>query len=143
MALTRSPLAGKHEPDISSAAVVGAGTRVRGRVTGDGDLTVLGHLEGEVHLRGELVVGEGGQVVSDIEASALRVAGSVEGDVHVSGDVLILAGAKVRGDMHGASVALEEGADLDGRLDCEFKLPAELEEGAGNSRVSNASTGRR
>jgi cytoskeletal protein CcmA (bactofilin family) len=77
-------------------------------------------------VRGELFIGEGARVVSDIDAGALRVAGTLEGDVSVTGDVAILAGAKVRGDVHGASVTLEEGADFDGRLDCEFDLPSDL-----------------
>jgi len=126
MAQTRSPSPAMRRAADPSEAVLGAGTRVRGRVTGEGDLTVLGQLEGEVHLRGELFIGEGGQVVSDIDADALRVAGSLEGDVNVAGDVTILAGARVRGDVRGASVSLEEGADLTGRLDCEFSLPREL-----------------
>lgn len=130
MALTRSPSsASKHDAALRSGpAVIGAGTRIRGRVTGDGDVTVLGQIEGELRVRGELFIGEGGRVVSDIDASALRIAGSLEGDVSVTGDVTILAGAKVRGDLHGARISVEEGADLDGRLDSEFDLPGELDE---------------
>jgi len=117
----------------ASPAVIGAGTRVRGRLTGDGDVEILGHLEGGVQLRGELFIGEGGRVVSDIDAGSLRVAGTLEGDVSVTGDVEILAGAKVRGDVRGASVSLEEGADLDGKLDCDFQLPSELADHAGHT----------
>jgi cytoskeletal protein CcmA (bactofilin family) len=110
----------------STPAVLGAGTRVRGRLTGDGEVTVLGHVEGEVHLRGALFVGEGGEVAADVDADALRVAGTVTGDVNVSGDVTILSGAKVRGDVRGGSIVLHEGGELDGRIDCEFTLPSEL-----------------
>jgi cytoskeletal protein CcmA (bactofilin family) len=130
MAQTRSTSSvSRHDAAHSTPAVIGAGTRVRGRLTGDGDVTVLGHVEGEVRLRGELFIAAGGHVVSDIDADALRVAGALEGDVAVTGDVTILAGAKVRGDVRGASVTLDEGGELDGRLDCEFSLPREL--GAG------------
>jgi cytoskeletal protein CcmA (bactofilin family) len=142
MVLTRSTSpASRHDAAPSTQAVLGSGTRVRGRVTGDGDLTVLGQLEGEVHLRGELCIAEGARVVSDIDAAALRVAGALEGDVHVSGDVAVLAGAHVRGDLHGASVSLEEGADFDGRLDCEFTLPADL--GTGEGGLSDGPKARR
>ncbi len=135
MVLTRSTsVASRHDAARSTQAVLGSGTRVRGRLTGDGNLKVLGQLEGEIHLRGELYIGEGARVVSDVEAAALRVAGALEGDVHVSGDVAILAGANVRGDIHGASVSLEEGADFDGRLDCEFTLPRELGAGEGDPK---------
>jgi cytoskeletal protein CcmA (bactofilin family) len=106
--------------------VIGAGTRIRGRVTGEGDITIAGRVEGEVHLRGELFVAEGGQVVSDIDADALRVAGDVEGNIQVTGEVTILAGARVRGDVRSGSVSLDEGASFDGRLDCDVRLPREL-----------------
>jgi cytoskeletal protein CcmA (bactofilin family) len=133
MAQTRLPSnASRHDAGHGSPAVIAAGTRVRGRVHGTGDLTVRGDVEGELHLRGELVIAEGGRVVSDVDADALRVSGELEGNVRVAGDVSILAGAKVRGDVQGASVSLEEGADLDGRLDSEFTLPRELLTGAGS-----------
>jgi cytoskeletal protein CcmA (bactofilin family) len=136
MAQTRSASSTtKHGAGNATPAVIGAGTRVRGRLTGDGDVTILGHLEGGVQVRGELFIGEGGRVVSDVDAGALRVAGVLEGDVSVTGDVEILAGAKVRGDLRGAHVSLEEGADLEGRLDCEFQLPSELEAGGTSAKA--------
>jgi cytoskeletal protein CcmA (bactofilin family) len=117
----------------SSPAVIGAGARVRGKVSGEGDLTIEGQVEGEVVVRGQLFIAEGGRVVSDIDAAGLRVAGTLEGDVSVTGEVHILAGARVRGDLHGSSISLEEGAELDGSLDCEFSLPSELESGGGRA----------
>ncbi len=127
MAQTRTPSpATRHEAGHGTSTVITAGTRIRGRVNGTGDLTVRGDVEGELHLRGQLVIAEGGRVVSDIDADGLRVSGELEGNVRVSGDVMIHAGAKVRGDLAGASVTLEEGADLDGRLDSDFTLPREL-----------------
>jgi len=129
MAQARTPSpANRQAAARTTQAVIGAGTRVRGRVTGDGDLTVLGQLEGEVSVRGELFIEKGGRVTSDIDAGALRVAGTLDGDVHVTGDVTLLAGSNVSGDLHGARVSLEEGAVLDGRLDSEFDLPSELGE---------------
>ena len=126
MAQTRSPSPANRPGRTAGEAVIGAGTRIRGRVTGEGDITVAGRVEGEVHLRGELFVAEGGQVVSDIDADALRVAGDVEGNIQVTGDVTILAGARVRGDVRSASMSLDEGASFDGRLDSDVRLPREL-----------------
>jgi cytoskeletal protein CcmA (bactofilin family) len=131
MAVARSTTtAGRHGANPAS---LGAGTRVRGRVTGDGDLVIHGRVEGEVRLSGALFIAEGASVVSDIDASELKVAGTLEGDVNVRGDVVILAGAKVRGDLKGASVSLEEGADFTGQLDSDFSLPSELTRGGSES----------
>jgi cytoskeletal protein CcmA (bactofilin family) len=126
---TRTPMAQARTSAASThgEARIGGGTRVRGRVSGDGNLVIEGHVEGEIAVRGDLLIDQGGSVVSDIDAQAVVVAGSLEGDVSATGTVAVRAGARVRGDLRGSEVTLEEGAEFTGRLDCEFDLPAELE----------------
>jgi cytoskeletal protein CcmA (bactofilin family) len=111
----------------AGGARIGSGARVRGRIHGDGDLVVEGRVEGDLAIRGELTIAEGGSVASEnIEAHSVVVAGGLEGDLAASGTVRLVAGAQVRGNLKGSSVAIEEGARFSGRLDCEFELPAEL-----------------
>lgn len=99
-------------------AVIGRSTRVRGRVSGDGDLRIEGHLEGDVNVKG-----------------ACTVAGEIEGDIRVEGGTVHLeAGSKVRGDITGESVSMEEGAEYVGNLNAEFELPAELGGATGGRR---------
>lgn len=120
----------------SGEAVIGPGTRVRGRITGDGDLVIEGTVEGDVSVRGDLVVAQGGRATSTVEAQSVTLRGELDGDVRATGMVRIEAGARVRGDVQGESVALEEGAEFVGRLDASFELPAELSgaTGAGGRR---------
>jgi cytoskeletal protein CcmA (bactofilin family) len=102
-------------------AVIGRSTRVRGRVSGDGDLRVEGHVEGDISLKGACVV-----------------SGEVEGDIRVDGGSVHLEnGAKVRGDIYpgsGESVSMDEGAEYVGNLNAEFELPAELGGASGGRR---------
>ncbi len=124
----------------SREAVIGRSAKVRGRITGEGDLTVLGQVEGEINLKGDLVIGEGGSIqagTSGVDANTVTVSGTLEGDVHARGMIRIESGAHVRGDMHGASVSIEEGASYTGRLDAQFDLPPELS-GEGTSRTGTA-----
>lgn len=107
-------------------AVIGPATRVRGRITGDGDLVVEGQVEGDISVRGSLTIGEGASATSNVDAQDVVIAGTLEGDVSARGPVRIAAGAHVKGDMKGESVSLEEGAQFAGRLDCDFELPPEL-----------------
>ena len=115
-------------------AVIGRSTRVRGRVTGDGDLIVEGTIEGDITVRGDLVIAEGGRATSSVEAQAVTLRGELDGDVKASGVVRIEAGARVRGDVSGESFSLEEGAEFVGRLDASFDLPPELSGGGGARR---------
>lgn len=119
---------------VGREAVIGRTTRVRGRVSGDGDLMVEGSVEGDISLQGDLVVGEGARAASNVDAGAVTVRGELEGDVNARGVVRIESSAKVRGDMHGESIAIEEGAEYQGRLDAKFELPAELGGSGGGKR---------
>jgi cytoskeletal protein CcmA (bactofilin family) len=83
-----------------------------------------------------LVVGEGASVVSNVEAASVTISGSLDGDVTARGPVKIASGAKVRGNMQGEHVAIEDGAEFAGRLDCEFELPSELTGGSGSRKRS-------
>jgi cytoskeletal protein CcmA (bactofilin family) len=110
------------------AGRIGSGTRVRGRIAGDGDLTVEGEVEGDITLGGALTIADGAKVVADvIEAQTVTIAGALEGSVTATGPVRAVAGARVRGNLKGSAVAIDEGAHFTGRLECEFDLPPELE----------------
>lgn len=113
-------------------AVIGRTTRVRGRVSGDGDLVVEGTIDGDVTVSGDVTVGESATLSSNVDANAVTVRGAVEGDVRARGAIRIEAGARVRGDVSGGSFALDEGAEFAGRIDLQFDLPPEL--GGGSSR---------
>ena len=110
----------------NSEARIGGGTKIRGRIAGDGDLVVEGEVEGDISVGGSLNVASGAKVTSDVEAKDATIAGALEGSVTASGPVRVVAGSRVRGNLKGSTVSIEEGAHFAGRLECEFDLPAEL-----------------
>ncbi len=127
---------------VGREARIGSGARVRGRIHGDGDLTVDGHVAGDIVIQGQLTISEGGSVEAEsVEAESLTIGGSLEGDVRVSGQVRVLAGSKMTGNVRGGGIAIDDGAEFAGRIDCEFSLPAELESGGSASSSSSGSTG--
>jgi cytoskeletal protein CcmA (bactofilin family) len=129
MAQARATIRG----DNAREARIGSGARIRGRVHGEGDLVIEGHVEGEVAIRGDLTIAEGATVTSKaVEAHAMTIAGTFEGDVAATGPIRVATGALVRGNLRGTAVSIEDGARYSGRLDCEFDLPPEL---GGTSRA--------
>ncbi len=126
MAQVRTPSRSQGARD-GSDALIGSAARVRGRIQGDGDLVIEGHVEGNVTLRGDLTIAEGATVASEtVTAHAVHIAGTLEGNLTASGSVHLAAGARVRGDVLGNAVAIDDGAHFSGRLECEFELPPEL-----------------
>jgi cytoskeletal protein CcmA (bactofilin family) len=123
-AASRSTTSG---PAETAESTLGRGARVRGRITGDGDLRVEGHVEGDVRISGQLSLEEGASVTGDVDASVVVIGGALTGDVTSRGAVTVRATAQVQGNLGGAEVSLEEGASFHGRIEAEFDMPAELE----------------
>jgi len=116
-----------HGPAEAAESTLGRGARVRGRISGEGDLRVEGHIEGDVRVSGQLALEEGASITGDIEAAAVVIGGLLTGDVASRGAVTVRATAKVEGNLGGAEVSLEEGASFHGRIEAEFDMPVELE----------------
>jgi cytoskeletal protein CcmA (bactofilin family) len=134
MAQTRTTARGLDATGANDARI-GSSARVRGRIEGDGDLLVEGHVEGNVTLRGDLTIADGGTVSGEsVSAHAVVVAGTLEADVAASGPVRLAESARVTGDITGSAVTIDDGARFTGRLDVEFELPPELG-GAGEARA--------
>jgi cytoskeletal protein CcmA (bactofilin family) len=118
----------------TNGSVLGHGTRVRGRIQGDGDLRVEGAIEGDVNVSGELLIDEGAEVQGNVDAAVVTIGGALTGNVASRGGVVVRASAKVSGNLGSPEVSLEEGAEFSGRIDADFELPAELLEGLSGAR---------
>jgi cytoskeletal protein CcmA (bactofilin family) len=109
-------------------STIGSGARIRGRVTGDGDLVVAGHVEGDILVRGDVTIADGASCTSNVEGHEVTVAGTLSGDISASGAVTIGSSARFRGNVRGGAIAIEDGASFAGRIDCDFELPDGLGE---------------
>lgn len=118
-------------------SVLGPGIRWQGKFSGTGGVRIDGTFEGEITVRGIVVIGVDGRVVCDqIRATTVVVSGALEGDV-LAQRVEITATGRVYGDVTTVSFSTEEGAFLRGKITMEDELelglpqadePVELEE---------------
>jgi cytoskeletal protein CcmA (bactofilin family) len=101
---------------MSHSSVIGAGTTVHGSVTGDGSLEILGRVEGDVVMGGDVSVGDSGAVRGNISAAKISVQGAVQGDLRGSEAVLLERGARVVGDLSAPRIGIGNGALVRGSV---------------------------
>jgi cytoskeletal protein CcmA (bactofilin family) len=103
-------------------SVLGPGIAWRGQITGTGGVRVDGAFDGEIALRGLVVIGPQGRVTCEhIRAVAVIVSGSVKGSITAQ-RVEITRTGRVWGDVVTTSFSTEDGAFLRGQIRMEDQL---------------------
>jgi cytoskeletal protein CcmA (bactofilin family) len=103
-------------------SVLSAGLAWQGNVSGMGGLRIEGAFDGDIMLRGLVVIGEQGRVTCEqLQAVTLIVAGSVRGNI-IAERVEISRSGRVWGDVVTSSFSAEEGAFLRGKITMEDEL---------------------
>jgi cytoskeletal protein CcmA (bactofilin family) len=109
-------------PTERITSVLGTGVIWNGALSGTGGVRIEGAFEGDIALRGLLVVGETGRVTCEhLRANVVIVAGAVRGDITAE-KVEIRATGRVWGNVVTAAFATEEGAFLRGQIRMEDQV---------------------
>jgi cytoskeletal protein CcmA (bactofilin family) len=117
-----TPLTSQPAPAERVTSVLGTGIVWKGKLSGSGGLRIEGTFEGDINLRGLLVVGETGRVTCEaIQANTVIIAGAVRGNITAE-KIEIRATGRVWGDVVTAAFATEEGAFLRGQITMEDKV---------------------
>ena len=108
-------------------SVLGSGVIWHGSINGSGGVRIEGAFEGEIALRGMLVVGETGRVTcQNVRANTVIVAGAVKGNITTQ-KLEIRTSGRVWGDVVTTAFVTEEGAFLRGQIRMEETVELELE----------------
>jgi cytoskeletal protein CcmA (bactofilin family) len=83
------------------------------KIISQGTLQVDGEVEGDV-AGAEVIIGEQGKVTGTVSAERVIVRGKISGVIRGM-TVALQASARVEGDIHHMSLAIEQGAEFDGR----------------------------
>jgi cytoskeletal protein CcmA (bactofilin family) len=113
----------------SVPSIISADLRINGDLVCSGDVQVDGWVEGDIQSR-NIVIGEGATVHGALSAETVKVCGLVKGQIKAD-SVVLEKSAKVAGDVLHKTLAIEQGAQLEGmckRLDAsavaQVTLPA-------------------
>ncbi len=110
-------------------SVLGSGISWKGQLSGSGGVRIEGAFDGDIAVRGLLVVGETGRVTAhEIRANLVIIAGAVHGDITAE-KVEIRSTGRVWGNVVTAALATEEGAFLRGQITMEEQVDIGLAAG--------------
>jgi cytoskeletal protein CcmA (bactofilin family) len=96
------------------ATLISEGCKITGTVTGSGDFMINGEIDGDCDLTGSVTLAEKGFWKGTLKAGTVVISGTVEGDIEASGSVEISNSARISGTVSGASIAVAEGAIIEG-----------------------------
>ena len=105
-----------------ATARVGTGLRVKGEISGNGDLYVDGDVEGPIQLAdGKLTVGTSGTITADVVAREVIIYGRVKGNLQARDRIEIKKEGSVVGDLLTARIVIEDGAQFKGSIEIDRK----------------------
>lgn len=102
-------------PTPRTSTVIAEGVTMAGKLYGEGVIQVEGAVEGEIDLRGAVIVTTSGCVHGPISADVIHVAGSVEGNVVARDHLRLEKTGTLEGDAETVSLVVEDGGRLNGR----------------------------
>ena len=117
-----SPTSSPSTPVERVTSVLGPGISWKGDLRGKGGVRIEGALEGEIAVRGMVIIGETGRVTCEVlKAGTVIVAGSINGQI-VAEKLEIRATGRVYGDVIVESISTDEGAFLRGQVTMEERV---------------------
>jgi cytoskeletal protein CcmA (bactofilin family) len=119
-----SPVSSAQRPDAwapenspSPPVAVSQGIKIKGEISGHGDLFLDGEFEGKIRLTsGTFTVGPNARVSAEIEASEIIVRGEVLGTLKACERVHIWSTGKLTGDIETRGIVIEDGAVMHSRV---------------------------
>jgi cytoskeletal protein CcmA (bactofilin family) len=96
---------------------LGRGAEFRGIANFEGTVRIDGRLEGEVHTKGTLIVGEHAVIRGIVTTGSLISGGKIQGNVSANEKVQILKPGVLIGDVRSPLFSMEEGAHFQGMCD--------------------------
>lgn len=102
-------------PEPRTNTVIAKDLTVTGTLCGEGVVQIEGTVEGEVSLKGYMIITPTGRVRGPVEADVIRIAGSVEGDITAHDHLRLEKTGTIDGDVKTFSFVIEDGGRLNGR----------------------------
>jgi cytoskeletal protein CcmA (bactofilin family) len=94
----------------------GKNLMIKGRVSGNGNIIILGGLDGEFNLKGQIKIAQPANIKGEVKADVISVNGSVQGSLIAQQRVHLDQTARIEGQIITPSLSITEGAFFDGEI---------------------------
>jgi cytoskeletal protein CcmA (bactofilin family) len=94
----------------------GKNLQIKGRVSGNGNIIILGSLDGEFRLKGRLKIAQPAKIKGEVNADVISVNGNVHGSLTANGRVHLDQTARIKGRIQTPKLSITEGAIFDGEI---------------------------
>lgn len=108
----KDPVAEAQRGDVS--AYFGKGSKISGKLNFEGTVRLDGKVDGEIHAKDSLVIGESAEVTAEIHAKSIVVLGVVRGDIRASQRLELRAPARLYGNVETPTLVIQEGVIFEG-----------------------------
>ena len=89
---------------------------IKGRISGNGNVIILGGLDGEFDLRGRVKVAQSAKIKGEVKADIISVNGSVHGSLAAKERIHLDQTARIEGQIITPKLSISEGASFDGEI---------------------------
>ena len=102
-------------PEPKTNTVIAKDITLTGSLHGEGVVQIEGIVEGEIQLKGYIIVASTGQMKGPLEGDVVRIAGSVSGNILAHDHLQLEKTGSIAGDVTANSFVIEDGGCFNGR----------------------------
>ncbi len=106
-----------NNPDASKGNIIaflGKETHFKGYLQFEGTVRIDGILEGEIHSKNTLIIGDGATISGTINVGKVVCGGTVTGKINAADSIQFLKPSNVKGEIKTPALVIEEGVIFNG-----------------------------
>lgn len=107
----------KKNAEVKITTLLGKGAELTGDFNVQGSARIDGTINGDVTIKGTLIMGAGGVINGNVSAEAIIIGGEVQGSILAPEKAELTATARVIGDISTKIIVIDENAIFQGRCD--------------------------
>ena len=102
---------------VSQSTIVGKTLVIKGEIFSEDEILIEGKIQGNISVKGRVVIGREGVVEADIEAREVVIKGKVTGNVKGSQRVEIFPAGTLHGNIQSPRVAIADNGHFEGNIE--------------------------